>query len=206
MKSLPLISPDRNPSGPAKISPHALVLGDDGEHHVRRVRDGVRVVHDPQAALCLCLAGLGVAVPGHYFAAALVEPLRNRGAHPPETDQTDFHLKHPPGPLPQRFLCDPRRTVSPAPPPGYSSCRSSDSLRAAGAIAIPPAARELYLEPAHAVDAAPEFEQLSSAWLEPCHSCHFFASIYPIREGGSREGGRRLPPSKEGRHDQRTTG
>jgi hypothetical protein len=57
----------------------------------------------PQAALCLCLAGLGVAVPGHYFAAALVEPLRDRGAHPPETDQTDFHLKHPPGPLPQRL-------------------------------------------------------------------------------------------------------
>jgi hypothetical protein len=126
---------------PGEDLPHALVLGDDGEHHVRRVGDGARVVHDPQAALCLCLAGLGVTVPGHYLAAALGEPLRNRCAHPPETDQTDFHLNHPP-----------------------------------------------------------------ATWLEPCHSCRFFASIYPIRASGSRAGDRRSPPSREGRHDQRTAG
>jgi hypothetical protein len=37
------------------------------------------------------------------FAAAIGEPLRNRRAHPPETDQTDFHWKHPLGSLPRRL-------------------------------------------------------------------------------------------------------
>src|SRR5262249_31217396 len=78
--------------------PHALVLGDDRQHHVRCAGHRARTVDDAQPALAERIAGLAVAVPAHDLAAALVQTLGNRRAHPSETDQTDFH---PPAPSPR---------------------------------------------------------------------------------------------------------
>jgi hypothetical protein len=78
--------------GPGEDLPHALVLGDDGEHHVDFARHRARPVDHAQAALDLRLARLFAAIPCRHLAAALGQALPDRRAHAPETDQSDFHF------------------------------------------------------------------------------------------------------------------
>ena len=91
MNSLPLTSPAEKTVRPVEDAPHAVILGDDGNHDLGLGGDLAGIGGDPQSVGRQRAVDVGVVIPAHDVEALLTQALRYRRAHPAQSDNSDIH-------------------------------------------------------------------------------------------------------------------
>ena len=76
---------------PVENAPHAVILGDDGDHDLRLGGDLAGPGGDAQPIGRKRAGDVGVVIPAHDVKALPTQALRDRRAHPAQSDNSEIH-------------------------------------------------------------------------------------------------------------------